>query len=75
MNNFTPLLQVWQQYLPFLALIAVWTLIWKGLALWQAARRSERGWFIALLIVNSLGILELIYIFFIANHKEETLGK
>ena len=50
-----------------IALIALWTLPWKGVALWMAARRDHLGWFIVLLIVNSLAILEIIYIFYIAR--------
>jgi methionyl-tRNA synthetase len=34
----------------------------KGLALWRAGRNDQRGWFVALLLVNTLGILELIYL-------------
>lgn len=34
----------------------------KGLALWRAGRNNQRGWFVALLIINTLGILELIYL-------------
>ncbi|MDD4931594.1 MAG: DUF5652 family protein [Candidatus Colwellbacteria bacterium] len=50
----------------FMVLIA-WSVVWKGLALWKAARRNEPGWFIALLIVNTLGILEIIYLFVFAK--------
>ena len=39
----------------------------KGYALWHAARRSEMWWFIALLIINTFGILELIYLYFIVG--------
>lgn len=39
----------------------------KGLALWHAARRSEKWWFIALLVVNTIGILELIYLYFVVG--------
>jgi hypothetical protein len=31
--------------------------------LWIAAKNSHRWWFIALLLVNSIAILEIIYIF------------
>jgi methionyl-tRNA synthetase len=34
----------------------------KGFALWRAGRNNQRGWFVALLLVNTLGILELIYL-------------
>ena len=48
--------------LPFLAVALVWTIILKGFALWHAARGSQKWWFVALLIVNTLGILEIIYL-------------
>ncbi|MDQ5883330.1 MAG: hypothetical protein QG654_243 [Patescibacteria group bacterium] len=46
-----------------LGLIIIWSLIWKGLALWKAARNGSKSWFIILLVLNTLGILEIIYIF------------
>ena len=56
---------LWGPY-AFLALI-VWGLIWKALALWTAARRNEPWWFIVMLIVNTLGILEIVYLFVITK--------
>ena len=44
-------------------MIVLWTLPWKGAALWKAARRSQKVWFIILLAVNTLGLLEILYIF------------
>lgn len=44
-------------------LLVVWSLFWKGLALWHSARRGNPYWFLAFLILNTLGILELIYLF------------
>lgn len=49
--------------LPFLPLLVAWVLGWKGWALWIAARNKHKLWFTALLVVNTLGILEIIYIF------------
>ena len=49
------------------ALLLVWVLPWKGYALWLAARRGEKWWFIVLLVVNTLAILEIIYIFLIVK--------
>ena len=51
-------------------LISLWTLPWKGWALWLAARRSEKWWFIALLLINTLAILEIIYIFVVAKRDD-----
>lgn len=46
----------------FLPLI-VWTMVWKGLALWKAAKLNQRNWFIIMLVLNTAGILEVLYIF------------
>jgi hypothetical protein len=46
-----------------IAIVALWSLVWKGLALWKAARLGHRGWFIALLIINTAGILDILYIY------------
>lgn len=43
--------------------IAFWELFWKGIALWHAARRDSKPWFVILLVVNSVGILSIIYLF------------
>ena len=51
------------------AVVAVWTFFWKGLALWQASRRDQRVWFVVLLVVSTLGILEIIYLFFVLKIK------
>lgn len=45
-----------------IAILAVWELIWKGLALWRAAKRRQPGWFIAILLINSAGILPIAYL-------------
>ena len=55
---------------PFLGLImvvALWSIFWKGLALWHSARRGEYWWFLAILFINTLGILEIIYLFAFAK--------
>lgn len=49
--------------LAILILMVLWTLPWKGVALWRAAGRKEKKWFIALLILNTLAILDILYIF------------
>lgn len=50
-------------------LVAVWSLLWKGLALWRAAKRGDMWWFIAFLFLNTLGILEIIYLFAVSGAK------
>ncbi len=45
------------------ALAVVWSLVWKGLALWKAAKEGNKVWFVVMLVVNTLGILEILYIY------------
>ncbi len=52
---------------PFIILVVAWALVWKGLALWHAARRGQYWWFVILLVVHTMGILEIIYLFFVAK--------
>lgn len=52
-------------------LIVLWSLAWKGIALWKAARLGHKAWFVALLVVNTVGILEIIYIFAIAQKEHK----
>jgi len=47
----------------------IWSFIWKGIALWKSARKSQTIWFIILLIVNTVGILEILYIFIFSKMK------
>jgi hypothetical protein len=42
-------------------------MFWKGIALWKAAELRQKSWFIVMLLVQTLGLLEIIYIFFIAK--------
>ncbi len=47
----------------------LWTIFWKGMALWKAAKLDQRNWFVVMLIVNTVGILEIVYLFFFAKKK------
>ncbi len=57
-----------QHWLAIVA-IAAWTLPWKGVALWRAANLRDKKWFVALLVVNTLGILEILYIFVVSKRS------
>jgi hypothetical protein len=53
--------------LPGLALLGIWSVAWTGTALWHAAKRKELGWFIFFLLVHTAGIVEFVYLYFIAK--------
>lgn len=54
-----------QQGIPLwlLVFVVLWSLVWKGIAWWKSARRNQPVWFVAFFIVNTLGILEILYVF------------
>jgi hypothetical protein len=47
----------------------LWSMLWKGLSLWRAAKLKQRNWFVGILILNTAGILEIVYLFFFAKKK------
>lgn len=55
-----------------LAIIAVlvWSLVWKGLALWKSAKNGSKIWFVVLLISNTVGILEILYIYIFSKKRK-----
>jgi hypothetical protein len=50
------------------ALVA-WSLAWKGASLWRAAKDDRKPWFVTLLISNTLGILDAIYLFGVSGAR------
>ena len=60
-------------FVPFLLAITLWTIVLKGFALWYAARGSQKGWFIVLLVVNTLGILEIIYLIWFRQKNQSAM--
>jgi hypothetical protein len=62
--------------LPIIIIIlVVWSFVWKGMALWKSARQNDKAWFIILFIVNTAGILEMLYIFVFGNNKRDSLSE
>ncbi len=42
----------------------IWSMFWKGMALWKSARNSQKYWFLVLLVLNTIGIVEILYLSF-----------
>ena len=69
--SFVPFLAVF----PFLMiLLTIWSIVWKGMALWRAGRRGDMAWFIALLIINTIGILEILYLFVFSRDNKNGIA-
>ena len=52
-----------------LVVILIWSSVWKFLALWKSARKGSVVWFIIFALVNTIGILEILYIFVFSEIK------
>lgn len=71
-NNLNHMEQLTQNSLVLLVIV-LWTLPWKGYALWIAARKGSKPWFIAILILNTLAILEILYIYIFSKKGEDKI--
>ena len=55
-------------------ILAIWVLPWKGYALWTASKMNHKRWFIALVILNTFAILDIIYLFYVAKKTPKDIG-
>jgi hypothetical protein len=51
----------------FFGLLIFWSIIWKGLGLWKAVKDNSKTWFIIMLVFNTVGIFEILYIFYFSK--------
>jgi hypothetical protein len=58
-----------------LAVIFIWAYAWKLLALWKAGRKNSPVWFVILALFNTIGILEILYIFVFSKMKKNNFKK
>lgn len=55
--------------------IVIWSFFWKGLALWHAGRKGQPWWFVVMLVINTAGILEIVYLFMVLKLRVSELFK
>jgi len=60
--------------LPFAIILLAWTVIIKGFALWYAGRNNQKLWFVFLLVVNTLGFIEVLYLIFWRKNNNPTVA-
>jgi hypothetical protein len=58
-----------------IVLTALWTIPWKGVALWKAVKNGNKVWFVVLLLLNTLAILEILYIFVFSKMSQKNQNK
>ncbi|MDO8443071.1 MAG: DUF5652 family protein [bacterium] len=54
-----------------LTAVLAWTLTWKGIALWTAAKADSKKWFVALLAINTMGLLDILYIYYFSKKNSQ----
>jgi hypothetical protein len=59
----------------FIIIFTIWTILWKVYSVWTAAKNGHKRWFIALLLLNTIGILDMIYIFKVVKKDVKTVKK
>jgi len=62
------LTELYQQN-PLLLVIVIWSIPWTFSAMWKAAQNGHKVWYIALLIINTAGVLPMLYIFYFSKNK------
>lgn len=55
-------------------ILAVWSIAWKGFALWIAAKEDKKWWFVPILIFNTAGILEIVFIFLFSEQGKKYIA-
>ncbi|HLC74049.1 MAG TPA: DUF5652 family protein [Candidatus Nanoarchaeia archaeon] len=55
-----------------LIILGIWELIWKAIALWKAARNNHKVWYVIILIINTIGILPILYIYVFSKKKKKS---
>lgn len=61
--------------IPVIIILVLWTAFWKGVSMWYAAKRNDTAWFVILMLFNTLGILDMYYLFGVAKIKSDKLLK
>ncbi len=51
-------------FFPLIILLVIIDVVLKLIASWHAARSGDKVWFVVLLIINTAGLLPLIYLLF-----------
>ncbi len=60
---------------PMVYFTIVWAIIWKGWGAWAAAKRNHKIWFWAFIILNTLGFLEIFYLFILPTLTKKKTKK
>lgn len=63
------------EWMVLLVAMVIWEIAWKGFALWRACKRNEKAWFIAILLINTIGVLPIVYMLSHQSLAKDSMGK
>jgi hypothetical protein len=72
MENAQTICERFQMLMPILIVFGIWEAVWKLIALWKAGRNNHLAWFICIALLNTAGILPIIYI--LLHRKKSAAG-
>ena len=49
-------------FITAIVIVSIWDAVWKLIALWKSARHGQLVWYIFLAILNTAGILPILYL-------------
>jgi hypothetical protein len=70
-NNLSSLRNLVASFTFIFLIIAVIEVVLKGFAMWKAAKKDQKVWFWLILILNTMGILPLIYLIIYRDKKKK----
>ena len=62
------LVSFYEWFFPLIIVLIIWEIVWKLIGMWKAAQNKQKVWFVCIALINTLGILPIIYI--LMNNKK-----
>ena len=70
-NALAAWLQSMPWFVPVMIIVGVWDIVWKGIGMWKSAGHKQLAWFVAILILNTVGILPIVYLLWFQPKKKK----
>ncbi len=61
--------------MPALIILMIWETVWKLIALWRAGRNNHLVWFVCIALINTVGVLPIVYILMHRNKPTVQLSR
>lgn len=71
MNTSTDFVSAQPGLFALIMVLVFWSTIWKGFALYRAGSLKSVPWFVVLFLINTAGILEILYLFVFSKRKKD----